>query len=175
MSDNSNLHDFVVKVAVMEQNISNIHVVFGRLESAIEKIGDVSIDIKQMLAVHEERIETLGDKITHNNTHTLMINESVATDIKELRERIAVVNQDFTHMLHTTETKILENQDELEIKIVEGQKELMKYFIEHSTALEKRVKVLEKWRYVLVGIFMVMGMVISIVVKNRIIIDSIVP
>lgn len=162
-----------VKVALLEQRLDTANIVFGRLENAIEKIGNVSMDIKQMLAVHEERIDSINAKITINEKKTIMTNENVASDIKELRERIVTVNTELTELFHTSETHIIENQNDLEAKIIAGQNELKQYFIENNEKLEKRVKFLENWRYVLVGMFLVLGALFGFIAQNSISINAI--
>ena len=59
-----------VKVAVLETRLENFETLVSRLDSAIEKIAEVNINVSRMLAVHEQRIskqeeidEVLFDKI----------------------------------------------------------------------------------------------------------------
>ena len=165
----------LIRIALMEQNITNTQNIFGRLESAIEKIGGVSVDITKMLAVHDERIETMQNVIIHNKANSVMSNESVSRDIKELHSRITTTNREMTDLLHASEGTILEHQNTSESKIMAGQAELKEYFMKHTDAIEKRVKTLENWRYVLVGIFLVLGVLVSLVAQNRVSINTIVP
>lgn len=48
--------DEQVKVAVLEEKLSNFENVVSKLDSAIEKIAEVNNNVSRMLAVHEERI-----------------------------------------------------------------------------------------------------------------------
>ena len=41
------------KVALLEQNVDSLSGLFGRLDDAIDKMGEVSNSINQLLAVHE--------------------------------------------------------------------------------------------------------------------------
>ena len=43
-------------VAILKKEVSDIKVIFSRLDVAIEKITDVSTCVNRMLAVHEEKI-----------------------------------------------------------------------------------------------------------------------
>ena len=48
--------DIKVQIAGLKKDIENVNTLNGRLDLAIEKLTDVSTSIKQMLAVHEEKI-----------------------------------------------------------------------------------------------------------------------
>ncbi len=46
-----------VKIAVLEEKLSIYEQMLGRIDLAIEKIGETSYNISQMLAIHTEKIE----------------------------------------------------------------------------------------------------------------------
>ena len=48
--------DIKVQLEGLKKDIENVSHLNGRLDTAIEKLTDVSTSIKQMLAVHEEKI-----------------------------------------------------------------------------------------------------------------------
>ena len=48
--------DLKVELAKVKKDIENVNSLNGRIDNAIEKLTDVSTSIKQMLAVHEEKI-----------------------------------------------------------------------------------------------------------------------
>jgi len=164
-----------IRVALIKQEVDNFRTFFDRLDSAIEKIGTVSTDIKQMLAVHEEKIVVMDEKIAHNKQNAIMAQDSFREDIKELHSRITTVNRELSANLITTETKIIDKQNTAETRIIAGQEDLKKYFIASHEALEKRVKTLENWRYILVGIFLVIGAIAGFVANNSIHIGQMTP
>jgi hypothetical protein len=45
-----------IKVAILEERLSNFEQLVTRLDSAIEKIAEVNNNVSRMLAVHEERL-----------------------------------------------------------------------------------------------------------------------
>lgn len=164
-----------IRVALIKQEVDNFKTFFERLDSAIEKIGTVSTDIKQMLAVHEEKIAVMDEKINHNKQNSIMANDAFREDIKELHSRITTVNRELSANIITTETKIIEKQNTAETRILAGQQELKEFFIQNHADLEKRVKTLENWRYVLVGIFLVIGAIAGFVANNSFTISKIAP
>jgi hypothetical protein len=50
--------DLQTKVAILERDVSQFAGLFERLDQTIEKLTDVSQTIKQLLAVHESRLNT---------------------------------------------------------------------------------------------------------------------
>ena len=53
--------DINTEVALLKKEVSDIKVIFSRLDVAIEKITDVSSCVNRMLAVHEEKINRAED------------------------------------------------------------------------------------------------------------------
>ena len=49
--------DIKVQLAGLKKDIENVSNLNSRLDTAIEKLTDVSTSIKSMLAVHEEKIQ----------------------------------------------------------------------------------------------------------------------
>ena len=49
--------DKTVELATLKQELENVNSIQGRLDTAIDKLTDVSTSIKSMLAVHEEKIQ----------------------------------------------------------------------------------------------------------------------
>lgn len=63
------------KIAVMEKDISQIIGLFQKLDTTIDKLSEVSSSIKQMIAIHEIRINQ-QDKM----------NDKVVSDFKEFNK-----------------------------------------------------------------------------------------
>lgn len=117
---------------------------FNRLDTAIEKMSEVSGSINQMLAVHEERliqIETIGAQVRQEiNTER----DQVDNDIKELHSRI------------TTQGRELQKdmKDDIE-KVLESIKDLKEHVVKSNDRLEARISALEKWRWIIFGAIVV--------------------
>ena len=70
------------EIATIKADVAAIGHLFGKLDDAIEKIGNASANISAILAVHEERLET-NEKINLERRR-----ESEAA-VKELHSRIS--------------------------------------------------------------------------------------
>ena len=66
--------DIKVQLAGLKQEIENINSIHNRLDTAIDKLTDVSTSIKSMLAVHEEKLDQYNIKFL---MHPGPVNEGV--------------------------------------------------------------------------------------------------
>jgi len=83
-----------VKLALLEQKVTDFSVVVEKLDAAIEKISEVNNNVSRMLAVHEEKI-TKQEEI-----------DSVLFDkIDKLRDKM-----DIDHHLVTSRIQLLERK-----------------------------------------------------------------
>lgn len=57
MSSQLDNNELTTKVALLERDMVQFQGLFDRLDDTIEKLTDVSQSIKQLLAVHEQRID----------------------------------------------------------------------------------------------------------------------
>ncbi len=128
--------DLNTEVALLKKEVSDIKVIFSRLDIAIEKITDVSSCVNRMLAVHEEKIANQEEAQSRANTE-------FTTDIKELHSRVT------------------SNYKELTDMITQQHKEQAQQMQELRNELAGRVGVLEKWRWLIIGGSIVVGFIIQ--------------
>ena len=128
--------DINTDVALLKKEVSDIKVIFSRLDIAIEKITDVSSCVNRMLAVHEEKIANQEEAQSRANTE-------FTTDIKELHSRVT------------------SNYKELTDMITQQHKEQAQQMQELRNELAGRVGVLEKWRWLIIGGSIVVGFIIQ--------------
>ena len=124
--------DIRVQLATIKQEIENVNGIQGRLDTAIDKLTDVSTSIKSMLAVHEEKIQRQEQ-----------IDDVIFTKLKERADEIDNVYRDLQREINQTEKRLL-----VEIKSLRND-------------IGGRVGVLEKWRWLIIGGSIVLGWVLS--------------
>ena len=124
--------DLNTEVALLKKEVSDIKVIFSRLDVAIEKITDVSSCVNRMLAVHEE-------KIANAEEAQLKANTEFTTDIKELHSRVTSNYKELTEM------------------ITMQHKEQALHIQQLQNDLNGRVGILEKWRWLIIGGAIVVG------------------
>lgn len=120
-------------IAVLKNDIQRMNEFFGRLDTAIEKIGDLSNTITKMLAVHDQRLD-LQDE---TNKEIYIAIEKSQTEVREdVRALFTLVNQIRTEVTVTIAT--------LESKA--------KTVAEDATkGIDGRVKKLERWQWIIIG------------------------
>ena len=124
--------DIRVKLESLRKDIENVNSINNRLDTAIDKLTDVSTSIKQMLAVHEEKIQRQEQ-----------IDDVIFTKLKERADEIDNVYRDLTRELDQVEKRLL-----VEIKSLKND-------------IGSRVGILEKWKWLIVGGSIVVGWVLS--------------
>ena len=129
-------NDITTEVAILKKEVSDIKVIFSRLDVAIEKITDVSSCVNRMLAVHEERIANQEE--VANRAHL-----EFTTDIRELHSRITTNYKELTDIMSEHS-----KQDAINQQILRDD-------------LNSRVGILEKWRWLIIGGSIVFGFILQ--------------
>ena len=124
--------DINTEVALLKKEVSDIKVIFSRLDVAIEKITDVSTCVNRMLAVHEEKIANAEEAQSRANT-------------------------EFTHDIKELHSRVTSNYKELTEMITMQHKEQALHIQQLQNDLNGRVGILEKWRWLIIGGAIVVG------------------
>ena len=133
MAESFNGHtDLKIQIEGLKKDIENVNHLNNRLDVAIEKLTDVSTSIKQMLAVHEEKI-----------ARQEQIDEIIFDKLKERATEIDTVYRDLQKEIQQTEKRLL-----IEIKSI-------------KLDIGARVGILEKYRWIIMGGAIVLGWVLS--------------
>ena len=124
--------DIRVQLESLTKDIENINNIQGRLDTAIDKLTDVSTSIKSMLAVHEEKIQR----------------QEQVDDIifRKLKERDSEVDDIFI---------------DLQREMDQVEKRLLNEIRSLRNDLTGRVGVLEKYRWIIIGGFLAVGWILS--------------
>ena len=122
-----------VEVAGVKKDIEQVNNLNGRLDTAIEKLTDVSTAIKSMLAVHEEKI-----------ARQEQIDEVIFDKLKEREGEIDTVHRELSKEIQKVEKKLL-----LEIR-------------QMKLDIGGRVGILEKYRWLIMGGAIVIGWFIAL-------------
>ena len=122
------------EIATIKADVAAMGHLFGKLDDAIEKIGEASNNISQILAVHEERLDTQERERMERRK------ESDAA-VKEVHSRISTASREQQAAISSSEAKVL---TEIKLLRTEVNKEQ-----EH---MEDRIRKLEQWRWILMGI-----------------------
>ena len=128
--------DINTELALLKKEVKDIKFIFNRLDTAIEKITEVTTSVNRMLAVHEEKISQQEEALAKADFE-------LSADIKELHSRITT------------------NYKELADQMAKNHKETEAHVQQLRTDLNGRVGVLEKWRWLIIGGSIVIGFIIQ--------------
>ena len=140
MSDIENLK---TEIALLKKDAKTGELIHQRLEIAIDMLSEIVISCKQMLAQQEQKLQ----KAEQTDDDIFVTLESRRkewdTDLKELHSRITTNSRELRESQYQLEAKLLN-----EIRMV-------------RTQLSERVGVLEKWRWLIIGGSIILGLLIS--------------
>ena len=128
--------DLNTEVAILKREVADIKLIFNRLDTAIERITEVSSSVNRMLAVHEE-------KIANQEEASIRANQEFTVDIRELHSRITTNYKELMDMIAKHHKEDAINQQKL------------------RDDLNNRVGILEKWRWLIIGGSIVVGFVLQ--------------
>ena len=129
MADNTEIK---VDIESLRKDIENVNTINGRIDTAIDRLTEVSTSIKSMLAVHEEKI-----------TRQEKIDEVIFDKLKDRAEEISDVYRELKKDVEMSEKRLL-----IEIKSLKND-------------IGARVGVLEKYRWIIIGGAIVIGWILS--------------
>ena len=124
--------DIKIQLESLRKDIENVNGIQGRLDTAIDKLTDVSTSIKSMLAVHEEKLN-----------RSEQIDDVIFSKLKERQTEIDDIQRELKSNIELSEKRLL-----CEIKTIRND-------------IGDRVSLLEKWRWLILGGSIVIGWVLS--------------
>ena len=137
------LNKIQTKIALLEKDAKTGEQIHQRLEVAIGKLSDCAISLKAMLATQEQKLS----KAEQTDDDIFITLESRRkewdNDLKELHSRITTNSRELREHQVQSENKMLS-----EIRAV-------------RTQLSERVGVLEKWRWLIIGGSIIIGLMMS--------------
>ena len=137
------------EVALVRQDVSQIGQLFSKLETALDKITDVSNNIGQILAVHEQRLQDGEKEFEMLRSDMNNAENKFDDEVKDLHSRL------------TSNTREIESKMSKEIdKVLDSIKDLKEHLINKNDKIEERLTALERWRWILVGAMLVGAMIV---------------
>jgi len=124
--------DIKIQLESLRKDIENVNGIQGRLDTAIDKLTDVSTSIKSMLAVHEEKLN-----------RSEQIDDVIFSKLKDRQTEIDDIQRELKANIELSEKRLL-----CEIKTIRND-------------IGDRVSLLEKWRWLILGGSIVIGWVLS--------------
>ena len=127
------------EIALLKREVDDMKGIHVRLDSAIEKIAEVSSSLHTVIAVHEEKLARQEETLEENEKY-------FRDNVQELHSRITTNAKETSQHMSEMERRLL---DELQTIRKE---------------MSNRVGMLEKWKWVIVGGSIVAGFIIQKVI-----------
>ena len=136
----TDLNQLATDLQVLKNEVEQVASVNTKLDNAIDKLTDISGSIKSMLAVHEEKLSKQEeiDKAIFNLIENRR--QEFDTNYKELHARINKIHKELTDEIEMSEKRLM-----CEIKTL-------------NSNLDGRIGVFEKYRYIIIGIAIILGL-----------------
>lgn len=136
----ADLNKLATDLQILKNEVEQVSSVNTKLDNAIDKLTDISGSIKSMLAVHEEKLSKQEeiDKAIFNLIENRRI--EFDTNYKELHARINKIHKELTDEIEMSEKRLM-----CEIKTL-------------NSNLDGRIGVFEKYRYIIIGIAIILGL-----------------
>ena len=131
MADNGTT-DLKVQIEGVKKDVENVSNLNTRLDTAIQKLTDVSTSIKSMLAVHEEKI-----------SRQEQIDEIIFGKLKDREHEIDKVHRELTKEIQSTEKRLLIEMKQIKLD------------------LGARVGIIERYKWLIMGGAIVLGWILS--------------
>ena len=126
------VYDNRTSIEVLKSELQQSNMVHKRLDTAIDKLTNISSGIKSMLAVHEEKL---------NQAEKL--DEIIFSKLKDRQE--------------DTETRYRQLKDNMDMT----EKRIMNEIRSIKNSLGEKVNMLEKWKYLIIGGSIVIGFILA--------------
>ena len=127
------------EIALLKREVDDMKGIHVRLDSAIEKIAEVSSSLHTVIAVHEEKLARQEETLEESE-------KQLRVNVQELHSRITTNAKETSQHMSEMERRLL---DELQTIRKE---------------MSNRVGMLEKWKWVIVGGSIVAGFIIQKVI-----------
>ena len=139
----ADLEKLKTQVALLEKDAQSAELIHQRLETAIEKLTEITISLKGMLVQQETKLAKAEE--TDNDIFVTLESRRLEwdNDLKDLHSRIT-----------TNSRELREHQVQSESKMLYELRNLRQQ-------LDNRVAVLEKWRWIIVGGSIIVGLMMS--------------
>lgn len=138
----------------IESQVKVLESVVSKIDTSIEKLTEVSNSIGKLLAVHDERLNTLSS--LHNRTED---------DIREIYARVNTISKEILDKIDNMESVIEEKMRQQSEASTKQHQAIQDGIKADLNILLTRVQTLENWRWWVIGAAAAVGYLLNLVIK----------
>tara|TARA_R100001460_G_scaffold29034_1_gene57822 strand:- start:215 stop:670 length:456 start_codon:yes stop_codon:yes gene_type:complete len=135
------------EVELLKREVADMKGIHIRLDSAIEKVAEVSSSLHRIIAVHEEKL--------------IRQEEALDNQEKEFRESVQELHSRITTNAKETSQHMSEMERRITDAMGEHNQQSTDQIMKLREELQTRVGILEKWRYLIIGGSIVVGFALT--------------
>ena len=139
----SDLEKIKTEIALLKKDAKTGELIHQRLEVAVDKLTEITVSLKGMIAQQQTKLERAEQTDDDIFVTLESRRKEWDNDLKELHSRISTQAKELRESQYQSENKLLN-----EIRGVRTQQ-------------DQRVGVLEKWRWLIIGGSIIIGLMIS--------------
>ena len=139
----SALEKIKTEIALLKKEAKTGELIHQRLEVAVDKLTEITVSLKGMIAQQQTKLERAEQTDDDIFVTLESRRKEWDNDLKELHSRISTQAKELRESQYQSENKLLN-----EIRGV-------------RTQLDQRVGVLEKWRWLIIGGSIIIGLMMS--------------
>jgi hypothetical protein len=161
-NNDTTIQEIETSIALVKKDVENFSHLFNKLEAVVGKMGEVSNNINRLLSVHDQKLETLDDKMEKSSG-------LFQTELKELHNHIRSNNRDIMEKLRSSEESInnnlkyvretLDRENKILRESIDSDNKLFKESIDRENTIirnsiisnNQRISALERWRWIVIG------------------------
>ena len=151
--------EITTRIALVEREVNSMSSIFTKLDATLEKMADVSASIKEMLAVHDSKINKTEEHT--ENLYSLIEKRRTETEIQHSKIQQSVID---------TEKKLKMDMDDFQKTILSEMKDLRKELKEYHEETQKVGSFVDRGKLIL----SVIGVLIAFILYKMNIIPFIV-
>ena len=131
------------RIAVLENEMEKMDGFFSRLDVSIEKIAELNVSIREVLASHETRINSTEEELESQFT---MFDQRY----EQLHSRISTVQRELSGEVQSETTKVMSALNDLRKEI-----------LAHAEKEEERIRHVERRQWMIMGAAAVAGFILG--------------
>ena len=139
----SDLEKLKTDIALLKKDAKTGELIHQRLEVAVDKLTEITISLKGMIAQQEQKL-----------TRAEQTDDDIFITLESRRK-------EWDNALKELHSRITTNSRELREHQIQSENKMLNELRAMRTQLSERVGVLEKWRWIIIGGSIIIGLMIS--------------
>jgi hypothetical protein len=140
-----------------DQDIQNRAIL--KMEHTIEKLHTLTESIHRLISIHDERITHNAKNFENHIVQSEIDRTEMSRDIKELNARLTNDTAALSSKMEAMEQRLSVKIDNLQARLEDNERSDREFKEVDDTSLDKLKNMIDKWRWVVVGLVFLLGLI----------------